>query len=52
MLGCEEDADIECPASNDDPAEALLNVAYNTSSVTVHGITRDDTLDGLDEPEA
>ena len=36
----------------EDSFEALLKVAYNTSSVTVHGITRDDTLGGLDEPEA
>lgn len=36
----------------EDGYEALLKVAYNTSSVTVHGITRDDSLTGLDEPEA
>ena len=36
----------------EDSFEALIKVAYNTSSVTVHGITRDDTLSGLEEPEA
>lgn len=36
----------------EDSFEALIKVAYNTSSVTVHGITRDDTLNGLEEPEA
>ena len=36
----------------DDAFEALLKVAYNNSSVTVHGITRDEALDGMDEPEA
>ena len=36
----------------EDSFEALLKVAYNTSAVTVHGVTRDDSLDGLDEPEA
>lgn len=36
----------------DDAYEALLKVQYNTSAVTVHGITRDDSLSGLDEPEA
>jgi DNA polymerase-3 subunit epsilon len=36
----------------DDAFEALLKVAYNNSSVTVHGITRDQAVDGMDEPEA
>ena len=35
-----------------DSFEALLKVEYNTSSVTVHGITRDDSQKGLEEPEA
>jgi len=36
----------------EDQFEALLKVAYNTSAVTVHGVTREDSLHGLDEPEA
>jgi DNA polymerase-3 subunit epsilon len=36
----------------DDVFEALLQVAYNTSAVTVHGVTRDESRHGLDEPEA
>ena len=36
----------------EDSFEALLKVAYNTSSVTVHGVTRDESLHGFDEPEA
>jgi DNA polymerase-3 subunit epsilon len=36
----------------DDAFEALLKVAYNNASVTVHGITRDEAVDGMDEPEA
>ena len=36
----------------DDSFEALLRVEKNTSAVTVHGITRDETRSGLDEPEA
>ena len=36
----------------DDSYEALLKVEFNTSSVTVHGITRDDSQKGLEEPEA
>jgi DNA polymerase III subunit epsilon len=36
----------------EDSFEALLKVAHNTSAVTVHGITRDDSLRGFDEPEA
>ena len=36
----------------EDSFEALIKVAYNTSAVTVHGITRDDALHGVEEPEA
>jgi DNA polymerase-3 subunit epsilon len=36
----------------DDVFEALLRVSHNTSAVTVHGITRDESLQGLEEPEA
>jgi DNA polymerase-3 subunit epsilon len=36
----------------DDAFEALLKVAYNNSSVTVHGITRDEAAGGMDEAEA
>jgi DNA polymerase III subunit epsilon len=36
----------------DDAFEALLRLAYNNSSVTVHGITRDEALDGMEESEA
>jgi DNA polymerase-3 subunit epsilon len=36
----------------EDSFEALLKVAYNTSSVTVHGVTREGSLQGYDEPEA
>jgi len=32
--------------------EVLLQVAYNQSSVTVHGITRDEARDGFTEREA
>ncbi len=35
-----------------DSFEALLKVAYNSSSVTVHGITRQEALDGIEEAEA
>jgi len=35
-----------------DSFEAMLKVAYNSSSVTVHGITREEAHVGLDEPEA
>jgi DNA polymerase-3 subunit epsilon len=35
-----------------DSFEAMLKVAYNSSSVTVHGITREEARDGMDEPEA
>jgi DNA polymerase-3 subunit epsilon len=36
----------------EDVFEALLKVEHNTSAVTVHGVTRDDSRGGLDEPEA
>lgn len=36
----------------DDSFEALLKLAYNSSSVTVHGITRQEAQEGMDEPEA
>lgn len=36
----------------DDSFEVMLKVAYNLSSVTVHGITRDEASSGMDEPEA
>ena len=35
-----------------DVFEALLKVDYNTSAVTVHGVTRDHSRRGLDESEA
>ena len=36
----------------EDSFEALLQMSRNTSAVTVHGITRDETRGGMDEPEA
>ena len=36
----------------DDVFEVLLQIDYNKSSVTVHGITRDEAAAGTDEPEA
>ena len=36
----------------EDSFEALLQMSRNTSAVTVHGITRDETRGGIDEPEA
>ena len=36
----------------EDSFEALLQISRNTSAVTVHGITRDETKGGIDEPEA
>jgi DNA polymerase III subunit epsilon len=36
----------------EDSFEAMLKVAYNSSSVTVHGITREQAESGMDEPEA
>lgn len=35
-----------------DAFEVMLKVAYNNAAVTVHGITRHEAWDGLDEPEA
>lgn len=35
-----------------DVFEALLRIEYNQSSVTVHGITRDEARAGMDEPQA
>jgi DNA polymerase III subunit epsilon len=36
----------------DDSFEVMLPIAYNNSSVTVHGITRDEASVGMEEPEA
>ena len=36
----------------DDSFEAMLRIAYNNASVTVHGITRDEASEGMPEPEA
>ena len=36
----------------EDSFEALLKIAYNNSSVTVHGITRDEAIHGMEEKEA
>jgi len=36
----------------DDSFEAMMKLAYNSSSVTVHGITKQEASQGLDEPEA
>ena len=35
-----------------DVFEALLRIEHNQSSVTVHGITRDEARAGMDEPQA
>jgi DNA polymerase III subunit epsilon len=35
-----------------DSFEALLKLAYNSSSVTVHGVTREEAREGLEEAEA
>ncbi|MEK7833474.1 MAG: 3'-5' exonuclease [Acidobacteriota bacterium] len=35
-----------------DSFEVMLKVAYNKASVTVHGITRHEAWDGMDEPDA
>jgi DNA polymerase III subunit epsilon len=35
-----------------DSFEALLKVEHNTSAVTVHGVTRDDSRLGFEEPQA
>jgi DNA polymerase-3 subunit epsilon len=36
----------------DDSFEVLLKVSYNNSSVTVHGITHDEAVIGMEEPKA
>lgn len=36
----------------DDTFEAMCKLDYNRASVTVHGITRDETRDAMDEAEA
>ena len=36
----------------DDSFDALLRVDENTSAVTVHGVTRDESRSGIEEPEA
>jgi DNA polymerase-3 subunit epsilon len=36
----------------DDQFSVIVPIAYNTSSVTVHGITREAAADGVEEPEA
>ena len=36
----------------DDSFDALIKVAQNTSAVTVHGITRDESQTGVEEPQA
>ena len=36
----------------EDSFEVLLKMAYNNSSVTVHGITRDEAAGGMEEAEA
>ena len=36
----------------DDTFDALLALSHNTSAVTVHGITRDESRGGLQEPDA
>jgi DNA polymerase-3 subunit epsilon len=36
----------------DDTFDALLRVDENTSAVTVHGVTRDESRSGIEEPEA
>jgi len=35
-----------------DSFETLLRLAYNSSAVTVHGITREEAQEGIEEPEA
>jgi DNA polymerase-3 subunit epsilon len=35
-----------------DSFEAMLKLAYNSASVTVHGITREEARQGMEEPEA
>ena len=36
----------------DDVFDALLEVQYNSAAVTVHGVTRQESLQGITEPEA
>ena len=36
----------------EDSFEALLKVTHNTSAVTVHGVTRDESRRGMEEPKA
>ena len=36
----------------EDSFEALLRMEYNLTAVTIHGVTRDESQAGLDEPEA
>jgi DNA polymerase III subunit epsilon len=36
----------------DDGFDAMIRVEQNTSAVTVHGVTRDESRAGIDEPEA
>jgi DNA polymerase-3 subunit epsilon len=36
----------------EDAFEALVKIAHNTSAVTVHGVTRDESARGMDEPDA
>ena len=36
----------------DDTFDALLRIEENTSAVTVHGVTREESLAGVEEPEA
>jgi DNA polymerase-3 subunit epsilon len=36
----------------EDSFEALVKVAHNTSAVTVHGVTRDESARGVEEPDA
>lgn len=36
----------------EDSFEVLLKLDYNHASVTVHGITRDEALNGMEEPQA
>ena len=36
----------------DDSFDALIRVDENTSAVTVHGVTRDESRSGIEEPEA
>ena len=36
----------------EDSFSALLKVSENTTAVTVHGVTRDQAVNGLDEPAA